>query len=172
MIDKFTLRKLERKDAPLMFEWMHDDSVTHYLQSDFSAKTIEDCLSFINASVDDKRNIHLAIVDSYDEYMGTVSLKNITDNNAEFAITIRKEAMGTGCSAISMRKIINIALKEMNLKEVYWCVSPANKRAIKFYDKNRYERVSFDNLTVNGSERYFSYNEKQIEEYIWYHIVR
>ena len=38
----------------------------------------------------------MAITDDNDEYMGTVSLKNInyTDSFAEFAITVRRTAMG------------------------------------------------------------------------------
>ena len=43
-----------------------------------------------------KKNIHMAITDDNDEYMGTVSLKNINyiDSFAEFAITVRRTAMG------------------------------------------------------------------------------
>lgn len=36
------LRPLEEKDATLMLEWMHDDSVVHNMGTDFSKKTIED----------------------------------------------------------------------------------------------------------------------------------
>lgn len=42
------LRKLNRDDAGRMLEWMHDDSVVHDLSTDFSQKTIEDCLAFID----------------------------------------------------------------------------------------------------------------------------
>ena len=33
------LRKLKIKDALLMLEWMHDESVTMYLKTDFRNKT-------------------------------------------------------------------------------------------------------------------------------------
>lgn len=90
------LRKLELKDAPLMLEWMHDETVVKDMQADFSSKTLEDCNHFFLSSKDIRKNLHLAIVDENDEYMGTVSLKNIEEDKAEFAITVRKYAMGKG----------------------------------------------------------------------------
>ena len=168
----YSLRGLEEKDAPLMLEWMHDETVTHDLQNNFAEKNIDDCLRFIKNSHADQADLHLAIVDQSDEYMGTVSLKHIADRTAEFAITIRKKAMGTGCSRFAMQTIIERALYEMNLAEVYWCVSPANLRAMRFYDKNEYERVGVAQLMVTRQECLQSYSEKQLEEYIWYHVLR
>ena len=71
------LRKLKLKDAPLMLEWMHDADVVRDLRNDFASKTIGDCRDFIKNSSNDKMNVHYAIVSNEDEYMGTVSLKNI-----------------------------------------------------------------------------------------------
>ncbi|SDG15747.1 diamine N-acetyltransferase [Selenomonas sp. WCT3] len=172
MKELFALRTLRITDAPFMLEWMHDDSVTHDLQNNFAEKTLEDCLCFIERALDNHDDLHLAIVNQHDEYMGTVSLKHITDTNAEFAITVRKKAMGSGCSGWAMRRIIEKALHEMNLQEVYWCVSPANKRALRFYDKNRYERVNFRELTVTKQECMRAYSEQQLQEYIWYHVLQ
>ena len=129
------LRKLELKDAPLMLEWMHDETVVKDMQADFSSKTLEDCNHFILSSKDTRKNLHLAIVDENDEYMGTVSLKNIEEDKAEFAITVRKNAMGKGYSLFGMREIIKIGLGDMNLSSIYWYVDKNNQRAIKFYDK-------------------------------------
>lgn len=71
------LRKLEKKDAPFMLEWMHDNNVTIGFQRNFGEKTIADCEEFIKASQDIGNDIHMAVTDDNDEYMGTVSLKNI-----------------------------------------------------------------------------------------------
>lgn len=143
------LRKLEEKDADLMFEWMHDESVIQYMQTNFSNKTRQDCINFIAISINTKSNLHLAIVNDDDEYMGTVSLKNINGNSAEFAITIRKSAMGLGFSKYAMNEIIKIGFEELNLNNIYWCVNPRNKRAIRFYDKNHYKRI------ILGSDKNF-----------------
>lgn len=97
------LRKLEMKDAPLMLEWMHDKSVVKDLRTEFTNKTLSDCVDFIKRSLNDTNNVHLAIVDDADEYMGTVSLKNIEDYKAEFGITVRACAMGKGFSHYAMQ---------------------------------------------------------------------
>ena len=136
------LRKLELKDAPLMLELMLDETVVKDMKADCSSKTLEDCNHFILSSKDTRKNLHLAIVDENDEYMGTVSLKNIEEDKAEFAITVRKYAMGKGYSRFGMREIIKIGLEDMNLSSIYWYVDKNNQRAINFYDKNGYQRIS------------------------------
>ena len=160
------LRKLRADDAPLMLEWMHDDSVTHDLQTDFASKTLDDALTFINNSLTDEENLNLAIVDDNDEYMGTVSLKHIDNKSAEFAITIRSCAMGKGYSIYGMNEILKMAGEKYGLDYVYWCVSKENKRAVRFYDKNGFERVESDQIDIRGS-----YTSEQIASYYWY-IVR
>lgn len=138
------LRKLKIKDALLMLEWMHDEIVTMHLKTDFRNKTEDDCVSFISSSLSDKKNIHMAITDDNDEYMGTVSLKNInyTDSFAEFAITVRRTAMGKNFASFGMNEIIRIAHEDLNIKRVIWCVSTNNHRAIKFYRKLGYIQIS------------------------------
>ena len=146
------LRKLELKDAPLMLEWMHDESVTSGLRADFLSKTLADAESFIRNSWDCDHDVHLAIVSDTDEYMGTVSLKHIEDGMAEFAITVRRISMGRGYSAYGMHAIIEKAFHEYGLKLVYWCVDRKNERAVRFYDKNRYEEMN--EPPVSALQRY------------------
>lgn len=135
------LRKLELKDATLMLVWMHDKSVTEKLRTDFSSKTLLDAENFIKRSWDDKENVNLAIASDEDEYMGTVSLKHIENGSAEFAITVRAEAMGRGYSWFGMKSIIEKAFNEYDLESVYWCVSRENTRAVRFYDKHNFKEV-------------------------------
>lgn len=150
------LRKLELKDAPLMLEWMHDPDVVQNMQADFAHKSLSDCENFIRASQTDNKNLHLAVVDEDNAYMGTVSLKNIENGAAEFAITVRKDAMGKGFSKYAMSEIIRIGIEKLKLKSVYWCVSPENKRAVKFYDKNGYTRIDFSKLNISGGGTHHS----------------
>lgn len=162
-MNEIKLRKLKEKDAEFMLEWMHDVSVVEFLQIDFSSKTIDDCKKFIYNAANNVQNLHLAIVDNDDEYMGTVSLKHIKENSAEFAITVRKKAMKKGYAAEAMQHIIRIGVNELNLTNIYWCVSPKNIRAIKFYDKNMYTRI--DKKDINFE---VEYTQEQVEKYIWY----
>ena len=157
------LRELRIEDAPLMLAWMHDESVVGKLRGDFTNKTIDDCRSFIKNSITDE-NIHLAIASDTDEYMGTVSLKNIEDGSAEFAITVRKEAMSKGYSWFGMEEIIKKAFDELNLESVYWCVSRENERAVRFYDKHNFHEII--DVPEKVLDRY-----EGIENLKWYSVL-
>ncbi len=159
------LRRLELKDAPLMLSWMHDKSVVEKLKTNFASKTISDCENFIKTSWEDKSNINLAIASDTDEYMGTVSLKHIENGTAEFAITVRAEAMGKGYSWFGMEAIIEKAFNEYDLECVYWCVSRANERAVRFYDKhNFHEALDIPNAVL---ERYLGMTGLK-----WYSVLK
>ncbi len=159
------LRRLELKDAPMMLAWMHDERVTKNLRSNFASKTLQDAENFIRWSWDDKDNVNLAIASDEDEYMGTVSLKHIENGNAEFAITVRFEAMSRGYSWFGMESIIDKAFNEYGLESVYWCVSRDNARAIRFYDKHNFSEIV--DLPQKVLDRY-----NGVENLKWYSILK
>lgn len=161
------LRELNINDAPFMLEWMHDESVTHDLSTNFNTKTIEDCERFISGSHDKTKDLHLAIVSDSDEYMGTVSLKQIDEvaGNAEFAIAVRKSAMGRGYSWFGMIEIIKFAFEELGLNSVYWCVSNDNQRAVRFYDKHGFHKA------IDISESILS-RYSDVPNLRWYSVLR
>ena len=166
------LRELQQKDAPLMLEWMHDEEVVHFMKADFLHKTLSDCEKFIESAQVDSNNVHLAATDDNDTYMGTVSLKNIDNDSAEFAITMRRAAMGKGYAAEAMKQIIDKVFSELGLEYIYWYVRPENKRAVRFYDKNGYQRMSFNKLCdqLNKTELFRNSGgvPEEAEYYIWY----
>lgn len=157
------LRKLKAKDAPFMLEWMHDFSVVHYLRKDFASMTEDDCIRFIANSQDETESLHLTIVDDHDEYMGTVSLKHIQQNTAEFGIVLRSIAMGRGYGSFGMREIIKYGYKTQGINTVYWCVDPENQRAVYFYETHNYQRC-------NAPDHIFGYTNEEKRKYIWYHL--
>ena len=161
------LRKLKKSDAPLMLEWMHDDSVVHDLHTDFASITLKEAEAFIEKSIHSESDLHLAIASDLDEYMGTVSLKHIDreHRNAEFAITVRRSAMGQGYAWFAMSEIIRIAFDEKDLEYVYWCVSEKNLRAVHFYQKHHFRQTT--KLPVSVLERY-----SEEEGLIWYASYR
>lgn len=161
------VRKLKPSDAVFMLEWMHDENVIAFLDCNFSNKTIEDCLIFIKeANCNSIKNLHLAVVDDNDEYMGTISLKNIdyTSKTAEFAIVMRRIAMGKNYASIGMRYILNFGRDKIGLKNIYWCVKKDNTRAVKFYDKNNYSRAYFIPENISGMYA------KQMNILYWYYF--
>ena len=115
-----TLRKLQLKDVPLMLEWMHDEEAKHIFQNNFAEIDDVAAKKFVENSFREDQQ-HFAIVDDQDdEYLGTISLKNIDlkNKNAEYAISTRKKARGTGANQKATESLLS-----------------SNKRAISFYKK-------------------------------------
>lgn len=166
------LREFKIEDAQYMLEWMHDDSVVHDLYKNFLKFNIEDCENFINKAAILRNNYHLAIVGENDEYMGTVSLKNIdmTVGIAEFGIVVRKCAMGKGYSSFAMKEMLHKGFTELGLKRIFWCVSPRNDRALRFYDKNGYGRCNILNSGIDINK--CGYNENEMSEFVWYSVKK
>lgn len=135
------LRKLLKKDAEYMLEWMLDENLHEYFRFNSDNANKEKVIQFIEHSYSDT-NIHLAIVNDHDEYLGTVSLKNIDqlNKNAEFAISLREKAKGTGAARIATEQILDFAFHELLLNKVYLNVYSTNTRAIKFYEKMNFHR--------------------------------
>lgn len=131
------LRRLETKDSDKMLEWMQDSDINRFFRFDTNNIKKEQVIDFINSSLIDNSNLHLAIVDDTDEYMGTISLKNIdcVDGNAEYAISLRKMAIGTDIAQKATDTILYIAYFELGLNKVYLNVLSHNLRAIRFYEK-------------------------------------
>lgn len=133
-----SLRMLKAEDAPLMLEWMHDANVSSYLGTRFDLLNLDDCRRFIDSSHRDKSSVHLAIFgDGSDEYLGTVSLKNIDFENgrAEYAIATRTKAHGTGVAREATIDILRIAFEKLGLNSIFLDVREDNPRAIRFYEK-------------------------------------
>jgi diamine N-acetyltransferase len=65
-----------------------------------------------------------------------------------------------------MDSILRRGLDTMGLDKIYWCVSPENRRAVRFYDKHRYPRVDVGPLQPVG------YSREQLEAYIWYAVTK
>ncbi|KPI56318.1 hypothetical protein KW94_01370 [Clostridioides difficile] len=130
------IRRLDIRDIDLMLEWMKDDDINKNFKinfNDMDKNKIEEFVlnSYTNGS------IHMAIVDDSDEYLGTVSLKNIDyiNKNAEYAIVLRKKAIGKSVAKVGTEEILKIAFGNLNLKKVYLNVYSHNERAIRFYEK-------------------------------------
>lgn len=143
------LRPLEKKDSKRMLEWMRNEDVTRYLNIGGKNTKIEDAQSFIISAADESINLHRAIVDENDTYLGTVSLKNIDYEKkiAEYAISLHMDAIGTGVAAKATKKIWEIA-KNIGLKKIILCVNKDNIRAISFYKKcgyHQYQGESYSN---------------------------
>lgn len=163
------IRRLELRDLPHMYEWMHDEKVTANLQADFASFSMEKVENFIKSAMEqneENENIHYAIVDENDEYMGTISLKNINkkDKNAEYAIVTRAKAHGKGYAAAATKDILKIGFEELGLEKIYLYVSVNNIGANKFYKKCNFieEGVFRKHIMING----------KLEDIRWYSVLK
>lgn len=159
------LRRLKEEDAPFMLEWMHDEEICSGFQRAFADMTIESTKAFIRSSFDEQ-NQHFAFVDARDEYMGTISLKNISHANdkAEYAVVARRCAQGTGAAQRATEELLRYAFTELNLNKVCLSVLAENVRAQKFYEKCGFRREGIEKDAVKIKGVY--------HDHIWYGIVR
>ena len=126
-----------------MLEWMHDADIQKSFKRRMTDSTIEDVLAFIKKAssadtVSTGKDLHYAIADQADDqYLGTVSLKNIDleNGNAEFAIVTRKIAHGKGIGHQATILMLKKAFNEIGLQRVYLNVFSNNAAAIKLYER-------------------------------------
>lgn len=167
MENKFRLRPLEEKDAAGMLEWMTDPSIAKYFRFDAASMTLDRCKSFIAGAGEQANCRHWAIVSENDEYLGTISLKEIRDGSAEYAVSTRACAHGTGAAMAVTRQILEIAFAELGLDRVYLNVLADNGRANAFYRKAgfRFTHKEENALTIRGEMKDLNWYEIEREHY-------
>ena len=160
------LRNLESKDAVLMLEWMRDPEIAQNFRFDATNVNMESVQRFIANASSSTESEHFAIADEDDEYLGTISLKNIDmiNKHAEYAISLRKSVIGSGIAFESTKKILEYAFLKKELEKVYLNVYSKNLRAIKFYEKFGF--------IFEGEFRKHVYINGEFENLKWYSIVR
>lgn len=166
------LRALNLKDVTGMLEWMHDPDTQQNFQADMNGKTYADVKHFIeNAQycVIDGGSIHFAIVNEQDEYMGTISLKNISlrDKRAEYAISLRKCAQGKGIAVDATHQLLTLAFQDWTLEKIYLNVLSENLKAIRFYEKYGfvYEGTFRKHICLKGEFKALKWYSILKEEY-------
>lgn len=136
------LRQLCEKDAELMLEWMHDPDTQKSFQKNMLDVSLDDARRFcreakLRDSLKQGGSIHLAIANDDDEYLGTISLKNVDlkCRLAELAISLRKKARGKGIATEAVRLMFKKGFEEIGLHRIYLTVLADNTAAVKLYEK-------------------------------------
>lgn len=166
MSNNISLRFLENKDAPFMLEWMKDAEVHSQFRFDSTEITMDSVNEFINKSRDTRENAHFAIANNDDEYLGTVSLKNIdySAKNAEYAIAIRRLAQGKGIGYFATEQILEYAFCTLKLERVYLNVFSDNKKAI-----NLYKKIGF---VYEGESKNHICSHGRLHSLVWFRMMR
>lgn len=153
-MEKIILRTLQLHDAERMLEWMLDSSIYSKMQYDYRELSLDKCILFIKNSWREKENLHFAISNAQDEYMGTISLKNIDDKNkrAELGIVVHPSYMGRGIASKALYELVKKAFWELGLNKIYLYVRCDNERAVGFYRKNQmeFEGCAKEHLFIDG----------------------
>ncbi len=162
--ERVILRLLMEKDAERMLEWLHNDDIIRYLRFEGKNTTFESVIHFIQKAQNEMENLHYAIVDIKDEYLGTISLKKIDKEkkSAEYAICLHPNAVGTGTAKTATQHILDIAFNKLNLENVYLNVLDENKRAIQFYEKFGFQYTHISSEII----------KEQFKSIRWYEINR
>ncbi len=163
------LRKLEEKDAEGMLEWMYDPEIQKRFRFNADGKDLDSVLGFIrqaDVQLIHGKDIHYAITDANDEYLGTISLKSIdlTDKKAEYAISLKGRAQGRGIATEATSKILKLAFEDYGLERIYLNVFSDNYPAIRLY-----ERVGF---VYEGEFRKHLFLRGEYKTLKWYSMLR
>lgn len=160
------LRELRIDDLEYMYEAFNDPDISKSFLFTRYPLSKEKLVNFIESSWKDANNIHYAIVSEHDEYVGTVSLKNINylDRNAEYAIITRKKFWGQKYAYKATKTIINYGFNTLNLNKIYLNVLSSNIRANKFYEKFGFvkEGIFKEHVYIDG----------KYEDLNWYYILK
>ena len=131
------LRQLCDKDIDGMLSWMKDPEINQFFRFNGEEMNREKTEWFVQNAKNDTNNAHFAVVDDEDNYIGTVSLKNIDlkARNAEYAISMCRKVHGTGASLFATQEILKYGFENLELERIYLNVLSNNYRAIRFYEK-------------------------------------
>lgn len=161
------LRKLDYDDASLMFEWMHDENVTKYLHAQYGNLTLTEVENFIVNTSKSDDEIHYAVVNDEDKYVGTVSLRHIDkfEEIAELSIVVKFDFFGKGYGWFAVCQMLKYAFNVLKLRGVYWKVNAENSRAIRFFDKHGFNRPDED-IPLHIKER-----DRDEKDLVWYVVL-
>lgn len=160
------IRTLKLEDASEMYQTLCDQKVNQYMNIDGKNSSVELCKDYIkkaNQSLDCK---HFAIVDEEDNWIGTISLKNIDHKvgQAEYAIITSSKVHGKGYAFNATFELLEYAFGVLKLNRVYLNVVADNLRANQFYKKCGF--------VLEGTFRKAIYIKNHIYDLNWYSMLR
>ena len=136
----FKLRELEKKDLPNINVWRNDPDLTAYLGAPDRFINLDVDTEWYESYMANRSNtIRCAIVeDGNDDILGLISLVSIDHFNqsAELHIMIGNvENQGKGVGTFAVKKMLNHAFNNLNLRRIELTVLDSNIRAQRLYEK-------------------------------------
>ncbi len=139
------LRAIERDDLPRFVEWFSDPDVRRYLDMylPFSLAQEERWFEQVQERMEKRELVMLTIETSAGTHIGNISLFDINwkDRHAELGITIgEKDHWGQGYGSDSIRTMLRVAFREMNLHRIFLRVHADNARGVHCYQKVGFQK--------------------------------
>ena len=167
------LRELKEQDVEGMLEWMHDEEIQKGFRKPMLTYTKKMAMEFIKKSkyeIKEGESIHFAITNSKDEYLGTISLKNLdlVSYSAEYAVVIRKGVQGKGYAKEATLKLLEKGFIDYGLERIYLNVLSENEKANELYKRCGfvYEGEARKAVAINGIFHSLKWYSMLKEEYI------
>ncbi len=156
----YRLRELNKKDILTINKWRNDEKLISYLGAPFR---------YINEDVDDEwynnymknrsNNIRCAIVDEEDKILGLVSILSINYVNQTGILNImigNSDNYNKGIGTFAIKKILNHAFMNLNLRRIELSVLESNSRAIHVYEKIGFEKEGIKKKAVYKNGTYIN----------------
>ena len=155
------LRLPTYSDAEKMLNTMSNPNVNHYMTFKDKIFSFDEIILFIEKAKRDRKNLHLVVVSDDNDYLGSVSLKNLDfiNRRSEYSIALSPEVLGKGIAAHATNTLFSIAFNYLKLNSIYLSVKKDNIRAIRFYEKSGFIPTEFESLALDS---------KSNENLIWF----
>jgi diamine N-acetyltransferase len=148
-----------------MLEWMKDPDIMRFFRFSGESMKLSDTIAFIDKSKNDNSNIHFAISDGNDNYCGTVSLKNVGNDSAEYAICLHPDSIGSGAAKSGTISILDYGFNILELESIYLNVLEQNTRAVRFYEKFGFRTTHTSSTTFDDREATLIWYEMRRDEW-------
>lgn len=145
---RIQLRPLQYEDLPFTLMWRNNPEIRRWFLNSMTI-TEEQHLSFFQKYLDNENDIiyGIELLNQTHQIIGQISLYNIDWENlrAEFGrLMIGNESQGKGYAGEATKLLIDYAITELGMKEIFLEVYCDNFRAINIYKKHGFKNTKID----------------------------
>lgn len=154
MDKKITLKYADKDDVQFLLGLKNNHDLQKKALAPIRDFTKDDIEKWIQRYADSSDAFLLVIVNQNNESLGYISLQNldIPSRSIRFGIVISLGHQGKGVGFLALTELTKLCAGELHIKKIVLDVLPANKNAIKLYEKFgfRHQGISQNKLKVDG----------------------
>ncbi|TPG42066.1 GNAT family N-acetyltransferase [Flavobacterium pectinovorum] len=143
--ERLTLRKLSKSDSEEILQLRSDIEINKFLDRK-PCKTVEDALNFINSIIENESEelFYWAITKTgEDKLIGTICLFEFLDNlkKCEIGYELLTEYQGKGIMIEAVEKVIEYAIKTLEINTIDALVHKDNQSSTKLLQKLNFKKL-------------------------------